>query len=173
MKIVEVRAQTFTYKTNTMRDTDGHTHPGPERDATGGLLTITTDEDVTGHTIASPADIREDLLAAFVRPVLVGQDPLRIEKLWQGMYHWQRGSGGRLTDRVLCAVELALWDLVGKATKQPVWKLLGGYHDRILAYGSTIGCSSRRTFPEVRIARSTAASMSFATICARSSTIVR
>jgi L-alanine-DL-glutamate epimerase-like enolase superfamily enzyme len=138
MKIVEVTRTTFVYKTNKVKDTDGHTHPGPERDAKSALLTIVCDEGTKGYTIASPTDVPEDLLAAFVRPVLIGEDPMRIEKLWQGLYKWQRGSSGRLTDRVLCAVELALWDLVGRITRQPVWKLLGGYHEKILAYGSTM-----------------------------------
>jgi L-alanine-DL-glutamate epimerase-like enolase superfamily enzyme len=138
MKIVEVTSKVFTYKTNKMNDTDGHTHPGPERDARSALLTITADDGSTGQMTASPQLLREDLLNDFIRPVLVGQDPLRIEKLWYGLYKWQRGSGGRLTDRVVCAAELALWDLVGKKLGQPVWKLLGGYRDKILAYGSTM-----------------------------------
>ncbi|HEX8511242.1 MAG TPA: enolase C-terminal domain-like protein, partial [Propionibacteriaceae bacterium] len=102
------------------------------------MLTITADDGSTGQMTASPQLLREDLLNDFIRPVLVGQDPLRIEKLWYGLYKWQRGSGGRLTDRVVCAAELALWDLVGKKLGQPVWKLLGGYRDKILAYGSTM-----------------------------------
>lgn len=138
MKIVEVTSKVFTYKTNKMNDTDGHTHPGPERQAKMGLLTITADDGTQGHITTSQHFLREDILADFIRPVLLGQDPLRTEKLWYGLYKWQRGSSGRLTDRVVCAAELALWDLVGKALKQPVWKLLGGYRDKILAYGSTM-----------------------------------
>ncbi len=138
MKIVEVTSKVFTYKTNKMNDTDGHTHPGPERQAKMGLLTITADDGTQGHITTSQHFLREDILADFIRPVLVGQDPLRIEKLWYGLYKWQRGSSGRLTDRVVCAAELALWDLVGKKLGQPVWKLLGGYRDKILAYGSTM-----------------------------------
>lgn len=138
MRIAKVERTVFTYKTDTVKDSDGHSHPGPERDTRSALLTIETDTGQVGHTIASPSDIPEDVLAAFVRPVLLGADPLRIEKLWQGLYKWQRGSASRLTDRSLCAVELALWDLVGKITGQPVWKLLGGYRDKILAYGSTM-----------------------------------
>jgi L-alanine-DL-glutamate epimerase-like enolase superfamily enzyme len=138
MRIEAIKVRRFVYKTSTMRDTDGHTHPGPERDAIGACLTITCDDGAAGHVIASPADVRGDLLDQFVRPVLEGADPLRIEQLWQALYKWQRGSGGRLTDRVLAAVELALWDLVGNALGQPVWKLVGGYRDRILAYGSTM-----------------------------------
>jgi L-alanine-DL-glutamate epimerase-like enolase superfamily enzyme len=89
-------------------------------------------------TIAAPPDIALELLKAFVRPVLRGQDPLRRELLWRHLYKWQRGSGGRLGDRTLCAVELALWDLIGKLCGQPVWKLAGGYRDRIPAYASTM-----------------------------------
>jgi L-alanine-DL-glutamate epimerase-like enolase superfamily enzyme len=138
MRIVEVAACVFTYETRTVNDSDGHSHPGPAREARQALLTITCDDGTVGHTIAPPHTVREDLLAEFVRPVLVGADPLRTEKLWYALYRWQRGSGGRLTDRSLCAVELALWDLVGKAAGQPVWKLLGGYRDRVPAYASTM-----------------------------------
>jgi L-alanine-DL-glutamate epimerase-like enolase superfamily enzyme len=138
MRIEQIKVRRFLYKTSTMRDTDGHSHPGPERDAIGACLTITCDDGAAGHLLASPADVRDDLLDQFVRPVLKNADPMRIEQLWQALYKWQRGSGGRLTDRVLAAVELALWDLAGKALGQPVWKLVGGYRDKILAYGSTM-----------------------------------
>jgi L-alanine-DL-glutamate epimerase-like enolase superfamily enzyme len=87
--------------------------------------------------------VRDDLLDQFVRPVLKSADPLRIEQLWQALYKWQRGSGGRLTDRVLAAVELALWDLVGKALGQPVWKLAGGYRDKILAMAARRAATTR------------------------------
>lgn len=138
MKIVDVRARVFVYKTNKTSDSDGHTHPGPERDAKGAILTVVCDDGSEGHAVGAPYTMTQELLGAFVKPILVGADPMRIEKLWQAMYKWQRGSGGRLTDRVLCAVDMALHDLVGKITGQPVYKLLGGYRDKILAYGSTM-----------------------------------
>jgi L-alanine-DL-glutamate epimerase-like enolase superfamily enzyme len=138
MKIETVRTRRFTYATRTARDSDGHAHPGPERSVTGACLTIVADDGTAGHAIAPAAAVSEDLLAQFVRPVLLGSDPMRVGKAWQSLYKWQRGSGGLLTDRVLAAVELALWDLVGRAAGQPVWKLIGGCRDRILAYGSTM-----------------------------------
>ena len=82
MKIVEVTARVFTYVTETMTDSDGHSHPGPAREARQALLTVTCDDGTAGHTIAPPSTVREDLLAEFVRPVLLGADPLRTEKLW-------------------------------------------------------------------------------------------
>jgi L-alanine-DL-glutamate epimerase-like enolase superfamily enzyme len=138
MKITDVRSKVFVYKTDKMNDTDGHTHPGPSRDARQALLTITADDGTTGHITCSPSYVTEGLLDKFIRPVLLGQDPMQRERLWHSLYKWQRGSSGLLTDRVLCAVELALWDLIGKALGQPVWKLAGGYRDKILAYGSTM-----------------------------------
>lgn len=138
MKIIDVSAKTFTYESNQVKDSDGHSHPGPPHPAKMSLFTITTDEGRQGHAIVSPSDAREELLEAYVRPVLLGADPMRTEKIWYALYKWQRGSGFRLDDRTLTSVDLALWDLVGQITGQPVWKLLGGYRDRILAYGSTM-----------------------------------
>ncbi|MCG6903297.1 MAG: enolase [Rhodobacter sp.] len=138
MKIESLGVKTFRHKTNTVRDSDGHGHPGPESDSTSAVLTITTDTGDTGHILTRPSDLAEPILDRFVRPNLIGQDPLCTDKLWYKVYKWQRLSGGLLNDRVLAAVNLALWDLKGKATGQPVWKLLGGHRDKILAYGSTM-----------------------------------
>jgi L-alanine-DL-glutamate epimerase-like enolase superfamily enzyme len=138
LKIDNVSVKVFVTSSNQVKDSDGHSHPGPVHGTRQALLSITTDTGVSGHVIVQPADVREDLLAAYVRPVLLGADPLRIEKLWHSLYKWQRGSAWRLSDRTLCAVDLALHDLMGHATGQPVWKLLGGYRDKILAYASTM-----------------------------------
>ncbi len=138
MKIQFVSAKVFRHTTNTVRDSDGHGHPGPVSDTSSALFTITTDDGHSGHVIARTPDVTPALLDRFVRPNLIGEDPLCTDKLWHKIYKWQRLSGGLLTDRILAMVDLALWDLKGKVTGQPVWKLLGGHHGKILAYGSTM-----------------------------------
>lgn len=138
MRIETITARRFTHPTRIARDSDGHAHPGPERQAVTACLTITADDGTQGHLIAPPATVTEDILDAFVRPALLGADPLRTAQLWHRLYKAQRGSGALLTDRVLAAVEMALWDLAGHAAGQPVWKMLGGYRDSIPAYGSTM-----------------------------------
>lgn len=138
MKITGVTVRNFRHKTNTVRDSDGHGHPGPESDTTSAVLTIETDAGVSGHVVTRTADGAPAILDRFVRPNLIGQDPLRTEQLWFRIYKWQRLGGGLLTDRVLAAVDLTLWDLKGRAAGMPVWKMLGGYRDKILAYGSTM-----------------------------------
>ncbi|WP_418591863.1 enolase C-terminal domain-like protein [Ponticoccus sp. (in: a-proteobacteria)] len=138
MKITAITARTFRHSTNTVRDSDGHGHPGPVSQTTSAILSIETDEGLSGHIVTRTADVSEALLDRFVRPNLIGQDPLCTEALWYKVYKWQRLGAGLLTDRVLAAVDLALWDLKGKAAGMPVWKLLGGARPKILAYGSTM-----------------------------------
>lgn len=72
-----------------------------------------------------------------LRPSLLGEDPFRIERLWSKMA-WrshQRGQRGMLP-MAISGVDTALWDIVGQATKTPVYRLLGGYRDTLTAYAS-------------------------------------
>lgn len=138
MRIEAITVRVFTYPSRVVHDTDGHSHPGPEHEARQALLTIRADDGSEGHAFGSPEALRPRLLESYVRKVLIGQDPFDREKLWQGLARWQRGSGGSLTDRTLAVVDLALWDLAGRKLGMPVWKLLGGYRDRVPAYGSTM-----------------------------------
>ncbi len=138
MKIDRIDVRHFRHKTNKAIDSDGHGHPGPESDTVSALFTITADDGQEGRVIARPRDVAEPILDQFIRPNLIGQDPLCTDRVWYKIYKWQRLSGGNLTDRAMAAVDLALWDLKGKAAGLPVWKLLGGHQDKILAYGSTM-----------------------------------
>ena len=138
MKIERITVQTFRHKVKKSVDSHGHLHPGPEQEVKSALFTIATDTGISGEVVVAPSDVAEPVLEEFVRPNLIGQDPLCTDGLWYKVYKWQRLSHQLLTDRVLCAMDLALWDLKGKAAGQPVWKMLGGCKDKILAYGSTM-----------------------------------
>ena len=133
MKIVDVRPEVFRYKSNVARDLEGHTHPGPERDAAQTLVKIVTDEGAEGCCFGGDKQAIEDL----VKPALVGEDPFYREKIWQRLKQWQRQSQ-LLSDRVMATVDMALWDLAGRYLNQPVYKLLGGYRDKVPAYASTM-----------------------------------
>jgi len=134
VKIVDVVIEVFHYKSRAVRDSEGHGHPGPEHDAQQTLLRIVTDEGVEGHSFGANKRVMENM----VKPLLVGQDPLYREQIWQALKNRQRMHGGVLTDRVLSAVDCALWDLAGKYLDQPVYKLLGAYRDKVPAYASTM-----------------------------------
>ena len=134
MKITEVSIQVFTYRSNVVQDSEGHGHPGPEHEATGSLLRIGTDSGAEGFVFGvDPTSIRES-----VAPLLLGEDPLYRERIWQTLKRNQRIYRDRLTDRVLAGVDLALWDLAGRHLDQPVHKLLGAYREKVPAYASTM-----------------------------------
>jgi galactonate dehydratase len=59
------------------------------------------------------------------RELLIGQDPLRVEDNWQRMYRWRPFPGSALSGAV-SAVDIALWDIAGKALDVPIHQLLGG-----------------------------------------------
>jgi L-alanine-DL-glutamate epimerase-like enolase superfamily enzyme len=138
LKIIDVNVRVFVYKTRIARDSAGHAHPGPETDARHALLTIRTDEGAEGYCLYSPEVIRPYVIEKYIKTVLIGLDPFDRERLWQELAHWQRGSAEQLTDKALAVAELALWDLAGRWLDLPVRKLIGGYRDKILAYGSTM-----------------------------------
>jgi L-alanine-DL-glutamate epimerase-like enolase superfamily enzyme len=92
-----------------------------------------------GHTIAnvpSGGQIGFESL----RAALIGENPLERERLWQKMtrymaYFGRQGAGMQM----MSGVDIALWDIAGKAFKQPVWALLGAkYRRRVKAYASTL-----------------------------------
>ena len=76
-------------------------------------------------------------------PLLIGEDPRRTSRLWQRMYEsaWRYRGPGRGAMNTIGALDVALWDLKGKACGEPVWRLLGGYRDRVPAYADGIGYS--------------------------------
>jgi len=69
----------------------------------------------------------------------VGMDPFEIEKIWERMY-WYTFNFGRKGAPIIAisSIDAAIWDLIGKASNKPVWKLLGGYRNKVRAYGSGI-----------------------------------
>ena len=115
----------------------------------GNLLWVFvhTDEGISGlgETFFGPRAV-EAFLHETAAPILLGQDPLRIEYLQRKLqtYCGWRGSGVEM--RGLSAVDIALWDLWGKATEQPVYQLLGGrYREWVRTYNTCAGYRYIRT----------------------------
>ncbi len=134
MKITDLITETFTYQSRVVRDSEGHAHPGPAHDATQTLLRVVTDDGHEGYAFGANAHIIEGL----IKPLLVGEHPFYRERIWQMLKERQRLHLGTLSDRVLATVDLALWDLAGRVLEQPVYRLLGGYRDKVPAYASTM-----------------------------------
>lgn len=71
-------------------------------------------------------------------PMLIGEDPAHIDRLWHKLFASMMGHGmlGTVGGGALTGIEMALWDIKGKALGQPVWNLLGGrFRDKVRVYG--------------------------------------
>ena len=70
-------------------------------------------------------------------PLVIGMDPSEIERVWQRMYRHTYWRGGPILTSSLSGIDVALWDIRGKALNLPVYKLLGGaVRDRIPLYAN-------------------------------------
>ncbi len=105
------------------------------------VVEIETDQGIVGigNAALSP-HVTKTVIDRHLKPILLGQNAFDINWLWERMYRQtlpfgRKGSGMA----AISAVDLALWDAVGKALKQPVFRLLGGrLKDRIEVYASRL-----------------------------------
>lgn len=72
-----------------------------------------------------------------LRKLLVGRDPLEIRKNWEVMYRHSYWRGGPILTSAISGVDVALWDIMGKVLKKPIYQLLGGaVRDRVALYAN-------------------------------------
>jgi L-rhamnonate dehydratase len=92
-----------------------------------------------GNAALSP-QVAKQVIDLYFKPLLIGQDPWDIEHLWQHMYRKTMAFGRKGIGMVaISAVDIALWDLLGKSARQPVYRLLGGRtKPRIPVYASRL-----------------------------------
>lgn len=92
-----------------------------------------------GNAALSP-QVTKQVIGLYLKPILVGAEPWDIELLWQQMYRKTMAFGRKGIGMVaISAVDIALWDLLGKSAKQPVYRLLGGRtKPRIPVYASRL-----------------------------------
>jgi len=112
-------------------------------------LELTTDDGIVGYGDAT-LNGRELAVEAYLRehvcPLLIGRDASRINDTWQYLYrgaYWRRGP---VTMTAIGAVDVALWDIAGKAVGRPVYQLLGGAaRDGVTIYGHASGADIAET----------------------------
>lgn len=113
------------------------------------IVKIHTDEGIIGigETDSSPFVIKAIIetpsshdASIGLKELLMGENPLDIERLWSKMYHGSSYMGRRGAGiHAISAIDLALWDIAGKFYNVPVYQLLGGkFRDEIAAYGTFI-----------------------------------
>jgi L-alanine-DL-glutamate epimerase-like enolase superfamily enzyme len=135
MKITDITVTRF--HTYADRYTNGQALPKTPILQT--ITTIETDEGISGRYLGGQGHGDQDGLDAMgeaiirerILPMLAGQNPFDRERFW----HWMWVA--KVPEHIVGVIDMALWDLAGNVAGLPVWRLLGGYRDKVLAYAST------------------------------------
>ena len=153
MKIKRIRARVFRWR-GAIKPLPPHFCTNPMDlldlggDAMAGfrfhgwlIVEIFTDQGHVGigNAALSPR-VTKQLIDIYLKPLLLGKDPFDSEFLWQHMYRQTMAFGRKGVGMVaISAVDIAIWDLLGKAANQPVFRLLGGRtKKRIPVYASRL-----------------------------------
>ena len=134
MKIKDVRCELYLRE----RPEPTRTTRGGYRPAVGKMpltmIRIITDDGIEGFGSAGK-EINENTVS-ILKSELIGRDPFDREWIWQRLWYLL----GTMTPdlETLAAIDIALWDLAGKALGLPVYKLLGAYRDKIRVYASSL-----------------------------------
>src|SRR5512145_996862 len=104
------------------------------------LIAVRTDEGLTGVGSVFTSDHLVRGALKLLEPLLMGENALEPERVTEKLHQhtfWQ-GRGGSVT-HAISGIDIALWDILGQATGQPVGRLLGGrYRERVLPYASLL-----------------------------------
>jgi L-alanine-DL-glutamate epimerase-like enolase superfamily enzyme len=108
------------------------------------FVTVDTDDGLRGtgysYTIGTGGTAVLALLRDHLCPLLAGRDPAAIEAVWYELFASTRATTvGPITSLALAAIDIALWDLRGLRAGEPLWRLAGGYRDRIPLYDTEGG----------------------------------
>jgi L-alanine-DL-glutamate epimerase-like enolase superfamily enzyme len=126
------------------------------------IVKVHTDAGITGigEVDSAPMAVKGAIEGPFshttacgLGELVVGEDPFHTEYLWHKMYRGNIYGGRRGAGlHAMSGIDMALWDIKGKALGQPIWKLLGGgFHKKIRAYASSLfGATPRETGERAR-----------------------
>ncbi len=123
------------------------------------IVELITDEGITGWGEAlchglQPPEIADTIVQVALKPIVLGQDPFDVDVLWERMYNLTRpfGQKGAVLNAI-AAVDIAIWDCLGRALGKPVHKLLGGaYRTDIQPYATGFYRVEGKSYPADAIA---------------------
>lgn len=153
MKIINVRARVFEWKGKTVPAQphfcsnamdllwDRSDSMGTFRFHGWTVVEVETDDGIIGiGNVALAPRIAKQIIDQYLTPLVLNQDPFDYEYLWQRMYRSTLAWGRKgVAMAAISAIDIALWDIMGKATGRPVFKLLGGRtKEKIPCYASKL-----------------------------------
>ena len=117
------------------------------------VVEITTDTGLTGTGLSYTVDIGgtviKSLIEDYLQHLVIGMNPLNYEEIWNKMQRQSRRLGLGVNSMAMAAIDIAVWDLMGKYYGQPLYRLLGGARTQISTYISEINLSNEDTVEQL------------------------
>ena len=141
MQITDIK--TIRLRASLAPERQMHSRSGQRTHRSALLVQVETDDGVTGiGSCSGNGAILEVMIERAFKPLLVGKNPLKVDELWETSYFRsvakEFGSRG-LGVVALSGVDIALWDILGKVKRQPVFQLLGGAaRDKVPVYATAL-----------------------------------
>jgi L-alanine-DL-glutamate epimerase-like enolase superfamily enzyme len=135
LKITDIEVVAFMTRTDRYENGE----PIPKKEIVQTVTKIVCDDGAEGYCLGGQYhgehdgldEVNRSHVTNRIKPMLLGFDPLDREKFW----HWMWAA--KIPEHALSAVDVALWDLAARVAGVPLYKLLGGCRDRVVAYAST------------------------------------
>ena len=134
MKITGIRTRPYFFQLDRLMGDSNF--PSGNKNMSGMIVYIDTDEGLSGISISSPG---ADNAIKTLEPLLVGKDPRGVKGLWRLLIDavFKGGNEGTMNDAI-GAIDVGLWDLKAKINEEPLWKTLGGSTRYVKVYASGI-----------------------------------
>jgi D-arabinonate dehydratase len=129
MRITKISTEAYRWKRSKPIANGKHVYD----DMGVNLIKVETDEGITGIGLGGLSEV-ERAMVSKVTPLLIGEDPIDCERLWHLMWVPKKSGRRGLTTRAISTVDIALWDIRAKVANMPLYKMLGGYRDRVPTY---------------------------------------
>ena len=148
MKITNVKVELFDWTTEPWKTND-HTQFGSTVQL--GVVTVETDQGINGNAFLGSSRVGANHhapgLIEFIKPIVMGRNPLDIGAIWQDMWMLNRS----VSTYVIAAIDVCLWDINGKMANQPIHRLLGTYKETAPVYSSTAYHETKEEYAEEAI----------------------
>jgi len=131
LKIKNIKMDVFSWSTEPWQVGLSHMKSGGVKEL--GVVTMETDQGISGNAFLSRPKHTGPGLIEFLKPIVVGQNPQDIGRLWKKL--WKMNRAANLA--AIGAIDICLWDINGKIANLPIHRLLGTCKDKVPVYSST------------------------------------
>jgi len=142
MKITDVKCVIFEWTPPTVLKGAVGRVMGNRKTIPHMIVRVLTDEGIEGNSsqyVVGNQGLAEHIETR-MKPRLIGKNPMYVEQIWQDIWRFTRSTHSHKF--IQGTIDVCLWDILAKVANLPLYKLLGAYRDRVLAYASSQGCAS-------------------------------